>query len=66
MFARLIKTIHNINHFHICIITQLVKWKLLEIDFRGVWDWNYICFNVRGNAAMGYEMHNGELQMYWG
>ena len=31
-----------------------------------VWDWNYICFNVRGNAAMGYEMHNGELQMYWG
>ena len=31
-----------------------------------VWDWNYICFNVRGNATMGYEMHNGELQMYWG
>ena len=30
-----------------------------------VWDWNYICFNVRGNVTMGYEMHNGELQMYW-
>lgn len=29
-------------------------------------DWNYIVFNVHGNAAMGYEMHNGELQMYWG
>lgn len=31
-----------------------------------VWDWNYICFNVNGNSTMGYEMHNGELQMYWG
>lgn len=30
------------------------------------WDWNYIAFNVRGNSTMGYEMHNGELQMYWG
>ena len=30
-----------------------------------VWDWNYICFNIRGNVTMGYEMHNGELQMYW-
>ena len=31
-----------------------------------VWDWNYICFNVHGNSTMGYEMYNGELQMYWG
>lgn len=30
-----------------------------------VWDWNYIVFNVKGNTTMGYEMHNGELQMYW-
>ena len=30
------------------------------------WDWNYICFNVKGNTTMGYEMHNGQLQMYWG
>lgn len=30
------------------------------------WDWNYIEFNIRGNSTMGYEMHNGELQMYWG
>ncbi len=29
------------------------------------WDWNYIVFNVIGNVARGYEMHNGELQMYW-
>lgn len=29
------------------------------------WDWNYIVFNVRGNVARGYEMHNGELQQYW-
>lgn len=29
-------------------------------------DWNYIVFNVRGLVATGYEMHNGELQMYWG
>lgn len=26
------------------------------------WDWNYIRFNV---ARIGYEMHDGELQMYW-
>lgn len=31
-----------------------------------VWDWNYICFNVVGNTTMGYEMYNGQLQMYWG
>lgn len=31
-----------------------------------VWDYNYILFNVIGNVAMGYEMHNGQLQMYWG
>ena len=30
------------------------------------WDLNYIVFNIRGNTTMGYEMHNGELQMYWG
>lgn len=30
------------------------------------WDWNYICFNIHGNTTMGYEMHNGELQKYWG
>lgn len=30
------------------------------------WDWNYIVFNVKGNVTMGYEMHNGELRMYWG
>ncbi len=30
------------------------------------WDWNYIVFNIKGNCTMGYEMHNGELQMYWG
>lgn len=29
------------------------------------WDWNYIVFNVRGNSTMGYEMHNGQLQLYW-
>lgn len=29
-------------------------------------DWNYILFNIRGNCTMGYEMHNGELRMYWG
>lgn len=29
------------------------------------WDWNYIVFNVRGNVTRGYEMHNGELQLYW-
>lgn len=26
------------------------------------WDWNYIRFNV---ARIGYEMHDGELQIYW-
>lgn len=30
-----------------------------------VWDYNYICFNIKGNSTMGYEMHNGQLQMYW-
>lgn len=30
------------------------------------WDWNYIVFNVNGNTTMGYEMHNGQIQMYWG
>lgn len=30
-----------------------------------VWDWNYIVFNIRGNCTMGYEMYNGQLQMYW-
>lgn len=29
------------------------------------WDWNYIVFNVRGNVTHGYEMHNGELQLYY-
>lgn len=29
------------------------------------WDWNYIRFNIRGNVTMSYEMHNGELQMFW-
>lgn len=26
------------------------------------WDWNYIRFNV---ARIGYEMHDGELRMFW-
>ncbi|MBQ7551302.1 MAG: hypothetical protein IJT04_07230, partial [Bacteroidales bacterium] len=30
----IIKTVHNINHFHTVIISQVVKWKILEIDFR--------------------------------
>lgn len=30
------------------------------------WDWNYIVFNIKGNVTMGYEMHNGDLGMYWG
>lgn len=29
------------------------------------WDWNYIVFNVIGNVAHGYEMHNGDLQLYY-
>lgn len=29
------------------------------------WDWNYIRFNVKGNSTMAYEMHNGDLQMFW-
>lgn len=29
------------------------------------WDWNYICFNVKGNTTMGYEMSDGQLRMYW-
>ncbi len=28
-------------------------------------DWNYIRFNVRGNVTMAYEMHNGDLRMFW-
>ena len=30
----IIKTVHNINHFHTVIISQTVKWEILEIDFR--------------------------------
>lgn len=30
------------------------------------WDWNYIVFNIKGTTTMGWEMHNGHLQMYWG
>ena len=28
-------------------------------------DWNYIRFNVRGNVTMSYEMHNGELKLFF-
>ena len=30
------------------------------------WDWNYIVFEVHGNTAMAYEMHDGGLQVYYG
>ena len=30
------------------------------------WDYNYIRFNVEGNATMGYEMVDGELRLFWG
>lgn len=28
------------------------------------WDWNYIRFNVKGNASRAYEMSNGDLRQY--
>ena len=28
-------------------------------------DWNYIRFNVHGNVTMAYEMHDGDLQLFW-
>lgn len=49
----------EINRHHQCRRVGTLHRKALF----NAWDWNYIVFSVRG---MGYEMHNGQLQIYWG
>lgn len=51
----------EINRHHQCRKIGMIPRKALF----NVWDWNYIVFNIAGNTTMGYEMHDGELQMYW-
>lgn len=53
---------HEINRHRQCRRVGTIPRKALF----NAWDWNYIVFNIKGNTTMGYEMHNGELQMYWG
>lgn len=52
----------EINRHHQCRRAGALPRKALF----NAWDWNYIAFNIKGNATMGYEMHNGGLQMYRG
>lgn len=61
-----IRIVHEVKKFEIdrhrrCRAVGTIPRKALF----EAWDWNYIVFNVIGNVAHGYEMHNGELQQYW-
>lgn len=62
-----IRIVHEVHRLEINRHSQVRRVGTIERKaLFNAWDWNYICFNVRGNTTMGYEMHNGELRMYWG
>ena len=60
-----ISIVHELNTYEINRHRRLRKSGTVQRKaLFNAWDWNYIVFNVRGNCTMGYEMHNGSLQMY--
>jgi len=58
-----IKVIHEIDKEEVNRHGQCRKTgKIVRKALFNAWDWNYIRFDVRGIA---YEMHNGDLKLFW-